>query len=126
MIAGHRVSEAVDGIDCLEQLDYLRDDNELPMGAKSELAQQVDVILMDEHMPRMEGHTCCQILQAKHFPIPIIAVTGSVQEEKLSGLLHFGVSAVLPKPLTMSTLKQAVYNIFKSKSEDNHTELEHK
>jgi signal transduction histidine kinase/CheY-like chemotaxis protein len=126
MIAGHRVSEAVDGIDCLEQLDYLRDDNELPMGAKSELAQQVDIILIDEHMPRMEGHTCCQILQAKHFPIPIIAVTGSVQEEKLSGLLHFGVSAVLPKPLTMSTLKQAVYNIFKSKSEDNHTELEHK
>jgi CheY-like chemotaxis protein len=124
MIAGHRVSEAVDGIDCLEQLDYLRDDNELPMGAKSELAQQVDIILIDEHMPRMEGHTCCQILQAKHFPIPIIAVTGSVQEEKLLGLLHFGVSAILPKPLAISTLKHAVDNIFKS--EDNHTELEHK
>ena len=122
--AGHRVSEAVDGVDCLEQLDYLRGEETVSVqgvwGSQSRvvsetetqsvcrLAEDVDIVLMDEHMPRMEGPECCAMLRERGFVKPIIAVTGTVQEDARQGFVKAGAVAVLQKPMNMELLRQTV------------------
>jgi signal transduction histidine kinase/CheY-like chemotaxis protein len=77
-----------------------------------QLADDVDVVLMDEHMPRMEGSECCRLLTEKGFTTPIIAVTGSVDKDSQEKSLAAGAVAVLQKPLNMEVLRQTVESLF--------------
>lgn len=114
--AGHHVSEAHDGVDCLEKLDYHRaDESQGKYGSFATLDRKVDVVLMDEHMPRMEGPECASILTKKGFASPIFAITGSVSEEERKHFMDCGAKKVFAKPLKMDLLKQAVQEYFTAK-----------
>lgn len=113
--AGHKVFEAVDGVDCLEQLDFRRDADTIykqgPFGCASSLPP-IDIVLMDEHMPRMEGPECTSTLKAKGFRAPIFAITGSVSDEETRHFKACGATAVFAKPLRVDALKSAVQSYF--------------
>lgn len=106
---GHKVYDCYDGVDCLEKLDYL---DEHSFGLKSSLPD-IDVILMDEHMPRMNGPEATKILVDRGFAGVIYAVTGTVGNEDASNVfLKSGAEAVFCKPLNMELLKQQVNRYF--------------
>lgn len=113
--AGHKVFEAVDGVDCLEQLDFRRDVDTIPkqgpLGCASSLPP-IDIVLMDEHMPRMEGPECTSTLKAKGFRAPVFAITGSVSDEETRHFKACGATAVFAKPLRVDALKSAVQSYF--------------
>lgn len=72
-----------------------------------QLAQshQYNLILMDYHMPVMDGLTATRLLREDGCLIPIIALSAAVLEEERTACMDAGMSDFLAKPLQKSELK---------------------
>jgi CheY-like chemotaxis protein len=90
IILGHRVTEAADGIEAVEQ-------------AKRE---HPDLILMDISMPEMDGIEATRLIkQLDGFEnIPIVAITGH-SEKYQKEALKAGVNEVVRKPVELDDLE---------------------
>jgi len=78
-----------------------------------------DAILMDIHMPRMDGLEACREIRAREAAnglgrTPIIAVTASVLSHETRGYYLAGLDGVVAKPIQISTLIAALENAFNS------------
>jgi two-component system, OmpR family, phosphate regulon response regulator PhoB len=97
--SGYRVLEAVDGVEAL-------------MVAQEHAP---DLILMDIFIPVMDGYEACRML--KNGPdtksIPIIAMSGRIQEIDRRKLKRSGVGQYFVKPISMSDLRGLVNECFK-------------
>jgi CheY-like chemotaxis protein len=101
---GHNVFEAKDGIECLELLDYSTDSSS---GANSGIGK-IDVLLIDDHMPRMDGPVAVKLLKDRGFPGLIYAVSGVVDDREIQFFLEAGALAVFTKPLNVEALKLSI------------------
>lgn len=74
-----------------------------------------DLVLMDISMPIMDGlEATNKIRRIEAFDkIPIIAFTAYSKHEYEQECLNIGMNAFLPKPITMSSLKEAVFAFVK-------------
>lgn len=91
---GLEVTTAGDGQECIEILKK----------------KSFELILMDLHMPKMDGYQTSQIIRLggagiKNKQIPIIAVTATVQEEDLLRCISVGINDYLIKPIQIDQLK---------------------
>jgi CheY-like chemotaxis protein len=89
-LSGYEVSEAPDGPDGLDQADRLRP----------------DVILLDIHMPGIDGYTVCRSLKENPAtkPIPVVFLTG-VTDTSMNRLAYAaGGVACLTKPFRLEAL----------------------
>ena len=89
---GHSVLIAGDGYEALALLE----------------GHAVDVILMDLHMPRMNGIEATKAIRAKSLDIPIIALTASAIEGDLQRCLEAGMDAHVLKPLCADELFRTI------------------
>jgi PAS domain S-box-containing protein len=85
-----------------QALDALRDDNFLP-----------DLILMDIHMPVMDGYTATQHIRqwetnAQRARLPIIALTADAFEEDHQHCLSIGMNDFLTKPVSVDALHRVL------------------
>ena len=88
-----------------------------------------DLIIMDMHMPVMNGYEATEKLKAnpKTADIPVIAVTASVGRGKMQEMKEFGFDGYLPKPLNLKALYNELSRHIKNKKkiieeESNYTE----
>jgi CheY-like chemotaxis protein len=65
---------------------------------------QPDVVLMDYHMPKLNGATACRNIMAKYPDARVILVSGAVHEIGDSGAV-----AVLLKPVDLNQLYAALH-----------------
>ncbi len=76
------------------------------------LAEVFDLVLMDVHMPRMDGIEATRRIRAladeRKASLPIIGVTASVMREEQARYLQAGMNHVVAKPLDMDELDQAI------------------
>ena len=94
--------EAEDGVAAIEILRTLS-----PILADS----KVDVILMDNRMPRKDGlQTTLELRELGYCGI-VIGVTGDAQEEDMRAFKAAGADAVLSKPITFRQLESCLINI---------------
>jgi CheY-like chemotaxis protein len=72
--------------------------------------EQPDLILMDIHMPEMDGLTATRLLRAgdKTSHIPIIAVTASVMESDRAQTLDAGCNGYIPKPIDPTSFVEKI------------------
>jgi PAS domain S-box-containing protein len=108
---GLEVTTAGDGQECIEILKN----------------QSFGLILMDLHMPKMDGYQTSQIIRlggagVKNKQIPIIAVTATVQEEDLLRCISVGINDYLIKPIQIDQLKCIIRKYLKS---ENYVEEEY-
>lgn len=92
---GHRASFAVNGREALEQVEQ----------------QDFDLILMDIHMPEMDGLEATQALRARSDDkrhIPVIALSADVMNEAQERALAAGIDEFLSKPVQKQQLQQAL------------------
>jgi len=94
---GHSVLVVGDGRAVLEALDR----------------EPFDVILMDVHMPVMDGLEATREIRRRERarglpPIPILALTGSTRDEHRFLCIEAGMNATLPKPIGKLVLGQAI------------------
>lgn len=78
-----------------------------------------DLVLMDVHMPEMDGYEATKRIRNKLSPpynsIPVIALTASVIESDYSRCTEAGMNAVVPKPFNVNTLLLTLYNVLYAK-----------
>lgn len=68
----------------------------------------IDLILMDCRMPVMDGFEATRQLRAQALFLPILALTAGVTEEEQRACDEAGMDGVLPKPLTLEALREAL------------------
>jgi CheY-like chemotaxis protein len=92
--AGHSVIEAADGLQALDQIR----------------AQKPDLIILDIHMPGMDGIGVTEELQSdpRFAAIPILALTASAMPEDRRRALTAGVTSYMTKPISLSGLRREV------------------
>jgi len=63
------------------------------------LGGSFDLILMDMHMPEMDGHEATMALRRKGYSGLIIAVTASVLDHDTHKAIQAGCNKFIPKPI---------------------------
>ena len=66
--------------------------------------KQYDAILMDLHMPELDGLQATQILRQQAIDIPIVAVSADALAERQADALAAGCNAYITKPIDFDTL----------------------
>lgn len=89
------VVEAENGVEALERL----------------AADQFDIVLMDLHMPVMDGLTATRKIRASGADwaaVPVIAITAAASEEDRRACYAAGFNDFLPKPVKADLLARAI------------------
>lgn len=100
----HQVQEAHDGVHCLEVYDEIIRQN-----------KKIDLILMDDNMPRMNGSQASRALRDRGYTGIIFAVTGDVYQEAIDRFIANGANKVLSKPLNVDVLRRGLEEYLPSK-----------
>ncbi len=96
---GLNIDTAVNGLDALQKVTQ----------------QGFDLILLDMHMPVMDGLTAARELRRQGYQIPIIAITADVQAEQKQLCLDAGCNAVLTKPVQANLLYDKISEFLATK-----------
>jgi DNA-binding response OmpR family regulator len=67
-----------------------------------------DVVLLDMHMPVMDGLETLKRLAARSPSLPVIMVTVNDDIETTANLLQLGAADYVPKPFNLDYLEQAI------------------
>jgi len=67
-----------------------------------------DVVLLDMHMPEMDGLETLKRLAVRAPSLPVIMVTVNDDVETTSRLLQLGAADYVPKPFNLEYLEQAI------------------
>lgn len=80
---GHDIDQVINGKEAVEKA----------------LANNFDLILMDMHMPVMDGHEATRTLRDKGYKGLILAVTASVMSADSDKAIDSGCDHYIPKPI---------------------------
>jgi two-component system response regulator AtoC len=67
-----------------------------------------DVVLLDMHMPEMDGLETLRRLVVRSPSLPVIMITVNEDIETTARLLQFGAADYVPKPFNLEYLEQAI------------------
>ena len=71
------------------------------------------IILMDIRLPKMSGLELCEIMKKKYPDTTIIMMSGTISKNQTDEILEKGAYAFLPKPFTLSELKETIERALK-------------
>ncbi len=96
---GAQIEVATNGQEAIDQLD----------------ANKHQLVLMDLHMPVMDGYEATRQLRARGESLPIIALTASLPKEVESDAFKAGLDAVVVKPFNPDDLRLTILRILGSR-----------
>ncbi len=92
---GHKVQLASDGVQALDRL----------------ATHTFDLVLMDCHMPVMDGFEATERLRARRDKVPVFALTAAVTPEDRSRCEHVGMNGLLSKPIDLNRLREVLSSV---------------
>jgi signal transduction histidine kinase len=106
MLIGHFVQ--LTGVEVI----YARDGAEAVriINADKRLGRYFDLVLMDIHMPVMDGHQAAQQLRREGFSLPLVALTAAHMKGDMDQCFASGFTAYLGKPLDQTRLYKCMAN----------------
>ncbi len=84
----HKIEVASAGLEALEQMKY----------------GQFDLIILDGHLPDMEGIDVCRQFRSSGGAVPILMLSGIASEKDINAGLAAGANDYLAKPFAMKEL----------------------
>jgi two-component system sensor histidine kinase BarA len=83
------------------------------------MENDIDMIFLDVHMPRMNGLEAARRIEALHagHPIPIIALTADAEEKNQREIGRAGIQRYLIKPVNEEELRQVVSDVLSGRFE---------
>jgi signal transduction histidine kinase/CheY-like chemotaxis protein len=99
---GVEVTLADNGIEVLKQLEQ----------------QDFDLILMDLHMPEMDGYQATEAIKAEHkySGLPVVALSADAQSSSKSKALAAGMQGFIVKPFEPEELVKELYKVYPGQS----------
>jgi CheY-like chemotaxis protein len=94
---GYQVQTARDGYDALERMND----------------QQIQIVVSDIHMPRMDGFTLMGEIKTRYPKVPIVLITGFSIVEAQKMAFERGADAFVAKPFKLKDLKSVIESIGK-------------
>ena len=70
--------------------------------------EKPDIITMDLKMPDVSGDQIVRALQHAKFEIPIVVISGQLEQRVLMRLLQMGLKRILKKPVELERLRQTL------------------
>jgi CheY-like chemotaxis protein len=70
--------------------------------------QKHRLILMDLHMPEMDGYEAASVIRSKNAFVPIIALTANVAEDVEKEVMLSGMNSIITKPFKNGELKEVL------------------
>ncbi len=70
--------------------------------------QSFDLVLLDIHMPVMDGMQCAKQIRSSNQNMPIIAITGNANNYTMQDFNDAGINDFLPKPLNYDQMLDMV------------------
>jgi len=98
---GYQVHTARDGYDALQCMN----------------SQQIQIVVSDIHMPRMDGFTLMGEIKTRYPKVPIVLITGFSVSEAQKMAFERGANAFVAKPFKLKELK----NVIESVSQEDKT-----
>lgn len=79
-----------------------------------ELARQkpFSLVLMDLHMPSLDGISATHALRAEGFDVPVVAVTASVTQQERQACKRARMNAFVDKPVKVEALRKMLARLF--------------
>ena len=90
-------------------------------GIETAKKQQVDLIIMDIKMPKMDGHETTRRIRRlkKYKSIPIIALTSYAMMEDKEKAIKAGCTGYMSKPITPEIFTEEIKKFLEVKNENN-------
>ena len=83
------------------------------------MRETIDLVLMDQHMPEMNGPEAISLLRQTGFSRPILAFTASDESEDLSLMTNAGCNGVVEKPVKIAQLYKVLSEHLPAATEQN-------
>jgi len=99
---GHEIIEAANGREGLDMI----------------CNEQPDIVLVDIHMPEMDGIELLTVLSETHTDVHVIVVSADVQEITKDKCINLGVSEFFNKPPDKEKLKIAIEKLLNKGKQD--------
>lgn len=90
--AGAEVTEAIDGVDCVESVE----------------ARRPDLLVLDLYMPRRDGFAALELIHGAWPDLPVVVVSAHASVEILRTGRQLGAVACFPKPTFVSRIPSLV------------------
>lgn len=87
--------------------------------------QRIDIVLLDQNLPDVEGHTICPAILAKNDQTKIIFVTAHASFEGAVKAIRAGAHDYLSKPFELEELSLAIGNAAKTLALEKVAQIEH-
>jgi len=89
-------------------------------GLKKLALESPDIVLMDLHLPEMDGITATRIIKAdeRNRHIPVLALTASAMKGEEQSLLDKGFDGYVAKPIDKKKLLEAIDESMKEKQQE--------
>lgn len=86
-------------------------------GLKKLTLENPDIVLMDLHLPEMDGITATRIIKAdeRNRHIPVLALTASAMKGEEQNLIDKGFDGYVAKPIDVKKLLEAITESMKHK-----------
>lgn len=105
-LTGAEVVYATDGSDVLRIID-----------ADKTLGKSFDLVLMDIHMPVMNGHETAKQLRQQGYTLPLVALTAAHMKGDMDRCFESGFTAYLGKPIDQARLYNCLTRFLSSPEE---------
>jgi CheY-like chemotaxis protein len=89
---GYQVEYAFNGVEAIQRFEN----------------EEFDLILMDCHMPEMDGFEATRQLRARGDRVRIVSLTASAMDDERARCFAVGMDDFLAKPLTVASLRDAL------------------
>jgi CheY-like chemotaxis protein len=95
--SGYEIIEAANGREALEKAEQ----------------SQIDLLLLDLHMPEVDGYGVASALRTRgeYAHIPIVALTASAMQDDRERAIRAGFSVYMAKPIDLQVLRMLVQDL---------------
>ena len=75
----------------------------------------IDVVVLDYEMPELDGYKTLQVIRSMKKDIPVIILSGTLDEKRVASLHKLGANKIMTKPVDLNKLSQEIKDLLRIK-----------